>query len=417
MAIKISEKYQPLYTSDDSLIIVTGGRGSGKSFAIADYACRLTYEVGQKILYNRYTLTSAEISIIPEYQEKITLLNAERDFVTVGNEVTNKRTAGTILFKGIKTSSGNQTANLKSIKDPTTLIIEEAEEIPDYETFQKIRRSFRKKGIKVRIILVLNPPYKTHWIYQEFFKPNDIPDMFNGSVNDITFIHTTYLDNINNLNDDFIKDAETTKQNKPSEYDHVFLGKWGQEAVGALWTEKIIHETHDIPELIKFAVALDPSGRGKETAKKGEEPDDCGIIAGGLGADGNVYITIDETGVYTPLKWANKAVYLHDREEANCIVAEVNQGWDMVHTIIHQIEPKIKVEEVVSYKGKALRAEPIVALYEQGVVFHKYGLTRLKHEQTTWVPGNSKSPGRIDALVHLINYLYKPKKQFINAWA
>jgi len=76
MAIRISDKYKPLYTSDDSLILVTGGRGSAKSFTIADYACRLTYEVGQKILYNRYTLRSAEISIIPEYTEKILLLCA-----------------------------------------------------------------------------------------------------------------------------------------------------------------------------------------------------------------------------------------------------------------------------------------------------------------------------------------------------
>lgn len=413
MAIRINDKYKPLYTSDDSLIIVTGGRGSAKSFTISDYACRLTYEVGQKILYNRYTLTAAEISIIPEYQEKITLLNADNDFITKGNEVINIRTGASILFKGIKTSSGNQTANLKSIKDPTTLIIEEAEEIPDYETFQKIRRSFRKKGIKVRIILVLNPPYKTHWIYKKFFELNNIPDMFNGSVDGVTYIHTTYLDNLENLNEDFILDANKTKERDLTEYEHVFLGKWGTEAEGALWKAELIEETNDIPEFIKFAIALDPSGTGDK------DSDECGIVSGGLASDGMVYITEDNTGIYTPLKWANKAVFLYENKDANAIVAEVNQGWDMVKTIIHQIEPKIKVVEVVSFKGKALRAEPIVALYEQGLVKHKYGLARLKHEMTTWIPGDKLSPGRIDALVHLINYLVPAKKKVntSSAWA
>jgi len=403
--IRINEKYKPLYTSNDSFVIVTGGRGSGKSFAISDFVCRLTYEVGQKILYNRYTLSAAEISIIPEYKEKIELLNAQNDFNTIGNSIINSKTGSEIIFKGIKTSSGNQTANLKSIKDPTTWIIEEGEEIPDYQTFQKIRRSFRKKGIKVRVVLILNPSFKTHWIYEKFFKANDIPEYFNGSKNGITYIHTTYLDNLENLNEDFIEDANHTKETNPIEYEHEFLGKWGQEAIGALWTEKIIIETNEIPEFKKFAIALDPSGTGNE------DSDECGIIGGGLSIDDKIYITVDATGIYTPLNWAKKAIYLHEENDSDCIVAEVNQGWDMVKTIIHQIEPRVLVKDVVSFKGKALRAAPIVSLYEQGFIIHKVGLSRLKNEQLTWIPGDKKSPGRIDALVHLINYLKPPKEK------
>jgi hypothetical protein len=409
--IRINKKYQPLYTSDDPLIIVTGGRGSGKSFAISDFVCRLTYERGQKILYNRYTLSAAEISIIPEYNEKIELLNAQLDFYSANNEILNKRTGSAIIFKGIKTSSGNQTANLKSIKDPTTWIMDEAEEMPDYETYQKIKRSFRKKGIKMRTVMVLNPPHKKHWIYQTFFKANNIPDYFNGSVNDITYIHTDYLDNIENLNEEFIRDAEQTKENNPIEYDHVFRGKWIDDVFDALWKDDIIQEVSDIPEFVRCAVAIDPSGRGTK------DSDECGIITGGIAADGKIYITNDDTGIMTPLQWANKAIYRYENNDLDCMVAEVNQGWDMVHTIIHQIEPRIKVVEVVSSKGKKLRADPVVALYEQRIVIHKTGLKRLRSEMTTWVPGDKESPGRIDALVHLVNYLYKPKKDTKNIWA
>lgn len=184
-----------------------------------------------------------------------------------------------------------------------------------------------------------------------------------------------------------------------------------EDVVGALWSDKIIQEVSTLPQLKNICVALDPSGSGKD------DSDECGIICAGMGVDGKVYIFRDETGIYTPLKWANKAVYLHETLEANCIVAEVNQGWEMVHTIIHQIDQKIKVVEVVSKKGKILRAEPVVSLYEQGLVKHLIGLEKLKYEMTTWTPDEGYSPGRIDALVHAVNYLYQPKKDFSNVWA
>lgn len=224
--IKINEKYIPLYNSQDDVIIVTGGRGSGKSFAVADYACRDTYTRGEKVLYTRYTLTSAKTSIIPEYKEKIELFNAEKYFHVTDEEIINTKTESSILFKGIRNSAGNQTANLKSIKDPTKWILDEAEELPDYNTFQKIKRSLRKKGSKIQTVLVLNPSHREHWIYKYFFEKNKVPDYFNGSINGITFIHTTYLDNLENLDETFLKDAEKTKKENYEEYEHIFLGKY-----------------------------------------------------------------------------------------------------------------------------------------------------------------------------------------------
>lgn len=184
-----------------------------------------------------------------------------------------------------------------------------------------------------------------------------------------------------------------------------------EEVEGALWTDKLFKEVSVLPDFKKICVALDPSGSGNDNS------DECGIICAGLSVDDKVYIFKDETGIYTPLKWANKAIYLHESINANCIVAEVNQGWDMVKTIIHQIEPRIKVEEIVGKKNKTLRAEPVVALYEQGHVFHLMGLEKLKNEMTTWTPDEGYSPGRIDALVYAVNYLIKPKNNYSNVWA
>jgi PBSX family phage terminase large subunit len=221
----LSKKYIPLWKSKDSLIIVTGGRGSGKSFIVALRACEKTYDKGEKILYTRFTLTSAKDSIIPEYKEKIELLEAENEFTITEHEITNKISGSSILFKGIKTGAGFQTAQLKSIKDPTIWILDEAIEIPDYKTYQKIKRSLRKKGKKIQTYLVFNHESKQHWIYKLFFEKYNIPDYYNGSQNGITYIHTDYFDNIENLDSTFLEDAEKTKIENLEEYEHIFLGK------------------------------------------------------------------------------------------------------------------------------------------------------------------------------------------------
>jgi PBSX family phage terminase large subunit len=226
----LSKKYIPLWKSKDSLIIIKGGRGSAKSHTTSLWACDKTYDKGEKILYTRFTLTSAKDSIIPEYKEKIELLNAETEFLITEHEISNKLSGSKILFKGIKTSAGFQTAQLKSIKDPTIWILDEAIEMPDYMTYQKIKRSLRKKGSKIKTVLVLNPESKKHWIYKTFFEKYNIPDYFNGSRNGITYIHTTYLDNLENLDSTFLEDAEKTKVENIEEYENIFLGKWIDES-------------------------------------------------------------------------------------------------------------------------------------------------------------------------------------------
>jgi len=165
----LSKKYNGLF-SDSRYFVVTGGRGSGKSFSITTFLLTLTYETGHVILFTRYTLTSAHVSIIPEFIEKIDLINRHSDFHITKDEIINVRTGSKILFKGIKTSSGQQTANLKSLSGVTTWVLDEAEELTDEETFDKIDYSIRHKDKQNRVILVLNPATKEHFIYQKFFE-------------------------------------------------------------------------------------------------------------------------------------------------------------------------------------------------------------------------------------------------------
>ena len=136
--IKIHEKYQPLWTSKNRYFVVTGGRGSAKSFSVALRLLHLTYEKGEKILFTRYTLTSAYASIIPEFIEKIDMMEANSDFKITKDEIINLTTGSSIMFKGIRTTSGNQTAALKSLTGITAFVLDEAEELVDEAIFDKI---------------------------------------------------------------------------------------------------------------------------------------------------------------------------------------------------------------------------------------------------------------------------------------
>jgi len=185
--LKVNPKLLPYNEVDSRYFIFTGGRGSGKSFGVAVGLLYLTAEAGHTILFTRYTLRSANISIIPEFKEKIELLGFDKMFYITKDEIVNKATGSKILFRGIKTSSGDQTANLKSLQGITTWVMDEAEELVDEDIFDKIDLSVRQKGVGNRIILILNPTTKEHWIYERFFESKGIQAGSSITKGDVTY--------------------------------------------------------------------------------------------------------------------------------------------------------------------------------------------------------------------------------------
>lgn len=209
--ITLNQKYQPLFNNDTRFFVVTGGRGSQKSFGVGSFSTLLSFEAGHKILFTRKTMTSAHLSIIPEFQEKIELMNFDELFNLKASEIINTVSGSEIIFRGLQTSSGNNTANLKSLQGITTWILDEAEELTDEVTFDKINLSIRQKGKQNRVILILNPATKEHWIYKRFFEQSGVEPGFNGMKGNTTYIHTSYLDNIENLDESFINEVERVK--------------------------------------------------------------------------------------------------------------------------------------------------------------------------------------------------------------
>jgi len=260
--LDLNKKYTPLFNSDSRYYVITGGRGSGKSFSVTMFLLMLTYEVGHVVLFTRYTLTSAHISIIPEFLEKIEAIERHEDFHITKDEIINTKTGSKILFKGIKTSSGTQTASLKSLSGVTTYVLDEAEELVDEDVFDKIDLSIRSQQQQNRVILILNPATKEHFIYKKFFEAKGVEAGVSTTKEDTTYIHTTYLDNLDNLSESFIKQVEDTKKRRPEKYNHAIMGGWLNRAEGIIFTNWKVGKFIDSEDTVfgqDFGFSKDPT--------------------------------------------------------------------------------------------------------------------------------------------------------------
>ena len=163
-------------------------------------------------------------------------------------------------------------------------------------------------------------------------------------------------------------------------------------------------------DLGRIVVAIDPA------VTANEDSDDTGIVVVARGphqpatcqipyCPGHGYVLADETCHLLPAEWAKLAVRTYDHWQADRIVAEVNNGGDMVGTVIHAVRAGVPYASVTATRGKRIRAEPCSALYEQGRVHHIGVFPELEQEQETWTPDANWSPNRLDALVWGLTYL------------
>jgi phage terminase large subunit-like protein len=190
-------------------------------------------------------------------------------------------------------------------------------------------------------------------------------------------------------------------------------GEMLDDVEGALWTQELIDRSRESGMPLGTPlriIGVDPS--------VAENPrDECGIVVCAATADRDLYkrqawVLEDATVLGSPETWANKVVEMA-RKWGCPVVAEVNQGGALVRNAINAIDPNIKVLEVHSKHGKALRAEPVTLAYEQGRVHHVGFLADLESQMYSWIPGEGKSPDRVDALVHAMTaLLIKPPMGF-----
>ena len=166
---------------------------------------------------------------------------------------------------------------------------------------------------------------------------------------------------------------------------------------GALWTREMIEEGRRdktvAPALRRIVVAIDPA------VSVTEDSDETGLIVAGRGVDDHGYMLEDASGKFSPIEWARRAVDLYRKWGADRIVAEANQGGEMVETTIRTVDANVSFRAVHASRGKITRAEPIAALAEQFRIRHLGTFPELEDQLCTFAAGSSESPDRLDAMV------------------
>jgi predicted phage terminase large subunit-like protein len=171
----------------------------------------------------------------------------------------------------------------------------------------------------------------------------------------------------------------------------------------ALWQRAVLDEQRvkQAPQLNRVVVGVDPAVTGNE------DSDETGIIVAGKGVDGHYYVIDDQTMRGSPNEWALMVVKCYQTHKADRIVAEVNNGGDMVEATLKTVNRSLSFRAVHATRGKAIRAEPIAALYEQGKVHHVGTYPQLEDQMCEWIPNepDQKSPDRMDAMVWALTEL------------
>ena len=220
------------------------------------------------------------------------------------------------------------------------------------------------------------------------------------SQDSVKVIRGSTFDNAANL-------AESALAQYKLRYENTRLGRqelYGEildNVEGALWTREMIENARVVnaPPLIRIVVAIDPAVTSSATS------DETGIVAAGVSTNGDYYVLDDKSLRASPDTWARQAVELYHKHKADKIVAETNNGGDMVIMLLKQVDTSIAVQKVTATRGKQLRAEPISSIYEQGRVHHVGYFAELETQMCEWTPASNESPDRLDALVWALTEL------------
>lgn len=271
-----------------------------------------------------------------------------------------------------------------------------------------------RKHLALKAYFDCNPPSKLHWSYQLFrqhLKPGTKESVANPA--DYAEMKVNPEDNRDNLPGEYFDVLDGMSAAKRLRFKE---GEWASEVNGALWSMEDRKSADDrvmpgidslrvttAAKLRRVVVAVDPSGTKGDGAG-----DDIGIVVAGLGFDGHAYVLEDATCQMSPEGWGRRAVERYGHWRADRVVGEANFGGDMVRFTVSTADKNVAYKDVKASRGKAVRAEPISALYEQGRVHHVGHFPDLEDQMCNFTAGGyvgEGSPDRADALVWALTEL------------
>jgi hypothetical protein len=262
--------------------------------------------------------------------------------------------------------------------------------------------------LKPRAYYDCNPPSKAHWTYKRFIQKID-PDtrLPLSNPQDYVSFQMNPADNAENLSESYL---ETLKGLSARLRTRFLDGNFGDATPNALFAEDAFEKWRvldgKLPDFVRVVIGVDPSGSGDVD---NAENDAIGICAVALGTDGNAYLLEDNTVKAGPATWGRVATTTFDRLQGDLVVGENNFGGEMVRFTIQTAKKDCPYKAVTASRGKAVRAEPIAALYEQGKVRHVGQFVELEDELSAFSTvgyTGAKSPNRADALIWALTELF-----------
>lgn len=400
-----------LYTSDKRFCLLYGGSRSGKTFlAIYTILIRALKAPKSKHLIVRQEASSARASIMRGNMATLpTVLrlcfpgvtyepNEKYGYITLpnGSEIW---VGGLNDDKAMERILGNEYV---------TIYMNEASECR-YSAFTLLRSRLAQvvedvdgDEVRQRFLVDLNPTTRNHWTYRVWIDGVDPEGDLPLDMEHYGHAVINPFDNMENLSADYLADLETL----PERARRRFLeGKYVEDVEQALWQRRMLRRVQDLPDLQRIVVAVDPAVSSEPGS------DETGIVCCGIDRAGIGYVIADASGKYRPEEWARQAIAVFDEYGADRIVGEVNQGGDMVESVIRAQRANVPYTPVRATRGKYTRAEPVAALYERGKVFHAGRFDALEDQMCSFTTDFDRkaqgwSPDRVDALVWALTDLF-----------
>lgn len=389
LRIETAEVFEPLLHAS-RYKAAHGGRGSAKSHFFAELAIeRCLMYPGTRIVCVREVQRSLKESVKRLLEDKIMQFEVGSSFNVLSDGIGTPG-GGVILFQGMQDHTAE---SIKSLEGFDIADVEEAQTLTT-RSLEMLRPTIRKPGSE--LWFAWNPRNETDPV-DELLRGKSPPE---GAV----VVRANWRDNPWFPAELELERLHDYKHN-PQRYAHIWEGEYEPQAIGAIWDRATLNRNRrdQAPDMSRVLISVDPPISSEPRS------DEAGIIAGGLGVDKHGYVLGDYSCRGTPREWAERAIDAYDLHEADAIVAEVNQGGEMVANTIHSIRPGVKVIEVRATRGKHIRAEPISALYGLDRINHVGAFPELEAQMCLMTAEGYQgdgSPDRVDALVWLFTELF-----------
>ncbi|MGE4565036.1 MAG: phage terminase large subunit [Victivallaceae bacterium] len=380
--------------------LLFGGSRSGKTFILVySLLVRAIREPGSRHIILRFRANAVRQSVRLDTLPKVIRLafpgltfaeNAADGYLTLPN-------GSEIWFGGL---DSDERVDKILGKEFATIYFNECSEISYGAVTTALTRLAQRTKLVNRAYFDCNPSGKSHWSYRLFVEKVD-PVSRLGLMNPKNYAAMTMnpAGNRANLPPGYLED---TLAALPERQRRRFLdGEFQEDLAGALWNYGMLERCRAgvLPEMSRVVVGVDPA------VTSGENSDFTGIVGAGRGVDGTIYILSDVSHRGTPRGWGERVIGEYRRLGADRVVAEVNNGGELVESLLRTFDAELSFKAVRAAHGKVARAEPVAALYERGKVLHAGVFPELEEEMCSFLPGANFSPDRLDAMVWAVTEL------------